>query len=75
MNETPLDPRGIVLSYPVIVLSCAVISLAAEGGIVESDDKKDDGKTVTLPDFWWRALDVSTKDITMAREALQKVLR
>ena len=66
MNETPLDPRGIVLCYPVIVLSCAVISLLAEGGITESDDKNDDGKTVTLPDFWWRVFCVSTKDITMA---------
>ena len=74
INEAPLHPFGEALKYPVTVLSCAAISLAA-ASVGESNDKSHNGKmtAVTLPDFWWRALDVSTKDITMARESLQKV--
>ena len=72
-NETPLDPQGEALKHPAIALSFAAISLAAEGAGVGSDDN-DDWKAVTLPDFWWRALDVSTNDVTAAREALRKNL-
>lgn len=75
LNEVPLDPRGIVLQFPVMVLSCAAISLAAAGGgdAIESNGKeKDNGKEVDLPDFWWRALDVPTKDMMMARDMLCK---
>jgi len=75
LNETPLDPQGVALHYPVIVLSCAAISLAAKGMGNEIKNDDDDGSIIFLPDFWWRALDVMTKDITMAREALQKVIR
>mmetsp|Transcript_1056 Transcript_1056/g.2081 ORF Transcript_1056/g.2081 Transcript_1056/m.2081 type:complete len:401 (+) Transcript_1056:48-1250(+) len=84
VNEASLDPRGVALQFPVIVLSCAAISLAAEGngGVEKIDDGKEDGKddarvgnNVNLPEFWWRALDVSTNDITMAKEALKKVIQ
>ncbi|KAL7532849.1 hypothetical protein ACHAXR_006093 [Thalassiosira sp. AJA248-18] len=81
LNEAPLDPTGLALQYPVIVLSCAVISIAATDGCCSANpgrsdvDKKDDAKNKDgmLPKFWWRALDVSTNDITMARDALKKV--
>jgi len=74
LNEMPLDPRGLAMQYPVIVISCAAIALAASGdGIVGSDNEDgDDGMAVDLPNFWWRALDVSTKDISMAKAALPK---
>ncbi len=64
------------MDYPVIVLSCAAITLAAEGcGVGHNDENGDDGTAVTLPDSWWKALDVFTNNIIMAREALQKVLK
>ncbi len=76
MNKTPLDHRGIALEYPVIVLSCATIKFAAEGcGVEHNDVNGDDGTTVTLPDSWWTALNVFMNNTTMAREALQKVLK
>eukprot|EP00580_Thalassiosira_gravida_P002073 CAMPEP_0201607472 /NCGR_PEP_ID=MMETSP0492-20130828/6560_1 /ASSEMBLY_ACC=CAM_ASM_000837 /TAXON_ID=420259 /ORGANISM="Thalassiosira gravida, Strain GMp14c1" /LENGTH=123 /DNA_ID=CAMNT_0048072055 /DNA_START=171 /DNA_END=542 /DNA_ORIENTATION=+ len=75
LNETPLDPQGVALLYPVIVLSCAAISLAAKGMGSESKNEDDDGSIIALPDFWWRALDVTTEDVNMAGEALQIVIR
>ena len=75
MNEIPSDPRGSALQYPVIIISCAAILLAATGyGLSERSDNDDvnDGSIVALPNFWWRALDVPTKDLMMARDALLK---
>ena len=81
------------LHYPVVVLSCAAISLAAAtggpggsgsggGGSAAVNNEyargkagnDDDGNapTAMVPDFWWRALDVSTEDITIARDELRK---
>ena len=87
LNEAALDPNGEALQSPVIVLSCAAISLAAAGGIgcVSSEgvctenkgngsEDKDDGNAVSLPEFWWRALDVSTNELTAAKATLQRVL-
>jgi hypothetical protein len=72
---------GMALRHPVVVLSCAAISLAAATGgpggsggggsaAVNNDYARgkagnvNDGNapTAMLPDFWWRALDVSTED-------------
>ena len=87
LNEAALDPNGEALQSPVIVLSCAAISLAAAGGIgcvssegacAENKDNgsedKDDENAVSLPEFWWRALDVSTNELTAAKATLQRVL-
>ena len=76
LNEAVLDPRGVALQYPVIALSCAAISLAADGVgasycLQHHGDKQNDSGNIALPEYWWRALDVSTKDIT----SLQKVLQ
>ena len=76
LNEATLDPRGVALEYPVIVLSCATISLACRIKVNVDDDNidddDDDKEEVELPDCWWRALDVSTNDINRAKLALQK---
>ena len=89
MNDAALDGAGAALRHPVVVLSCAAISLAAApaeaggggGGLVVRDDRvdargkfesDDDGnEAAMLPDFWWRALDVSTEDITNVRYTLR----
>ena len=79
------------LHHPIVVLSCAAISLAAAtggpgggggGGSAAVNNEyargkagnDDDGNapTAMVPDFWWRALDVSTEDITIARDELRK---
>ncbi|KAL9185414.1 hypothetical protein ACHAXT_003191 [Thalassiosira profunda] len=75
LNEAPLDPRGTVLEFPTVVTSCAAISLAAEGGIGCDVVDEDDEKAVALPECWWRALDVETKDITKVRDAMQIMLQ
>jgi len=75
LNEVSLDPRGVALRYPVMVLSCAVISLAADHCSEErqNDDTKDDEKKADLlPAHWWRALDVSTSDVLIAKKTLQQ---
>ena len=87
LNDAALDETGEVLCHSVIVLSCAAISLAAVVGVDENigalkDDVNDcriatdydnGGKVkVILPNYWWRALDVSTKNFTIARDALAK---
>jgi len=80
LNDVPLDARGIALQYPVIALSCAAISLAAAGdqGVSSAvGNDGNDGKIVSvskLPEFWWRALDIPTEDVFLARNALQKGL-
>ena len=79
------------LHHPVVVLSCAAISLAAAtrgpggsgvGGSAAvnndyargkaGDDDDGNAPTAMVSDFWWRALDVSTEDITIARDELRK---
>ena len=75
------------LHHPIVVLSCAAISLAAAtggpgggggGGSAAVNNEYARGKagnddeTAMVPDFWWRALDVSTEDITIARDELRK---
>ena len=79
------------LHHPVVVLSCAAISLTATmrgpggsgvGGSAAvnndcargkaGDDDDGNAPTAMVSDFWWRALDVSTEDITIARDELRK---
>ena len=74
LNEATLDPRGVALEYPVVVLSCATISLACKINVNVDDENIDNNEEdeVELPDCWWRALDVSTTDINLAKNALQK---
>lgn len=73
LNDAPLDGKGVALQYPVIVLSCAAISLAAEAtNNNNSNSKIIDGGIVPLPGFWWTALGVTTEEIIMAKDALQK---
>jgi hypothetical protein len=96
LNDASLDGTGDALRYPVIVMSCAAISLAAaasvgggsdgDGGSVDvaADDDVRSGElknynddwnataAVTLPDYWWRALDVSTEHITSAKVAMRR---
>ena len=79
LNELALDPSGSSLRYPVLVLSCAAIVLASSWteivrGVHCKEDKDDNEETVVLPNDWWRALDVSTSDIDMARTSIQKLL-
>ena len=79
LNEVALDPSGSSLRYPVLVLSCAAIVLASGGlevvkGVHCKEDKDINEETVVLPNDWWRALDVSTSDIDMARTSIQKLL-
>jgi hypothetical protein len=78
LNEVPLDPGGIALHYPVMVLSCAAISLAADdysdGRYPNTTKDIDAYRAATLPALWWRALDVSTSDITIAKKALIHLL-
>ena len=62
MNEAVLDSKEMALHGAMIALSCAAILLAAEEG-VGSDDAVNDGFPVTLPEFWWMPLDVSTNEI------------
>lgn len=71
LNDAPLDGKGVALQYPVILLSCASISLAAEGA--NSDSRKcDDGeRVVPFPVSWWRALNLTDEDMMMAKDALQ----
>ncbi len=69
------------LHYPVVVLSCAAISLAAAtrgpggsgvGGSAAVNNDYANVPMAMVSDFWWRALDVSTEDITIARDELRK---
>jgi hypothetical protein len=87
LNDAALDETGEALCHSVIVLSCAAISLAAVVGVDENvgalkEDvnncrmatNNDNGEKVKviLPNYWWRALNVSTKNFTIARDALAK---
>ena len=95
LDDASLDSTSDALRYPVVVMSCAAISLAATsvGGGSDSDgisvyvandndvrlgmpvncsDGRNAMADVTLPDYWWRALDVSTEDITSAKEAMRR---
>lgn len=76
LNEASLDPSGSALQYPVLVLSCASITLATNGYGEKCDANKEVAvaQKVPLPGFWWRALDVPTDAISSAREALLNLL-
>ena len=72
LNDAPLDEKGQALQFPVILLSCAAIVLAAEGN--RDDDGNCDnggGKVLTLPEYWWGALNLANEDIMMAKDALK----
>ena len=112
LNEASLDATGVALEYPVIVLACAAIALAADGwgdnvmsevenvhnGVeysssnehgknneisdvkssskVEEEDAHNSSKdNCILPKNWWRALDVSTKEIVSTKDALLKIIQ
>lgn len=84
LNDSSLDARGRALVYPVIVLSCAAISLAASGLGVHPDSKtigernSEDTSTlkkIELPGFWWRALDVSTDEMNSTKSTLCYILQ
>ena len=79
LNEIALDPGGSTLQYPVLVLSCAAIVLASSWpeivrGVHCKEDKDDNEETLVLPNNWWRALDVSTSELDMARTSIKKLL-
>ena len=78
LNEIAIDPSGNGLQYPVLVLSCAAIVLASEGcafgGVHCKEDKDANEEIVVLPNDWWRALDVSTSDLDIAKTSIQKLL-
>ena len=79
--EVALDPSGSGLQYPVLVLSCTAIVLASEGCVFRgvhckdnNDNPNDNGEAVVLPNCWWRALDVSTSKLDMAKTSIQQKL-
>lgn len=84
LNEASLDAKGEALVYPVIVLACAAISLAADGIqphqdlAVENSEatpkNESNNPQFNLPGFWWRALDVKTAEVEKAKSSLQKIL-
>ncbi|KAL7519312.1 hypothetical protein ACHAWX_004093 [Stephanocyclus meneghinianus] len=86
LNEASLDANGGALIYPVIVLSCAAIAVAADGITVHpalsgSDDNGNGAfkcdvsePHIGLPDYWWRALDVKTNEIEAAMSSLRKII-
>ena len=84
LNETSLDAKGGALVYPVAVLACAAIQVAAEGISTKSDhgevELHDDTKEqstkehIELPKLWWRVLDLSSSDMHEAMSSLRKIL-
>eukprot|EP00574_Skeletonema_japonicum_P006499 CAMPEP_0201735688 /NCGR_PEP_ID=MMETSP0593-20130828/37766_1 /ASSEMBLY_ACC=CAM_ASM_000672 /TAXON_ID=267983 /ORGANISM="Skeletonema japonicum, Strain CCMP2506" /LENGTH=342 /DNA_ID=CAMNT_0048229299 /DNA_START=46 /DNA_END=1071 /DNA_ORIENTATION=+ len=69
LNELSIDIDlgTALLQYNVVTLSCAVISVAAAASRSSSSNVK-------LPDEWWRALDVPTKDLMLAAESIRNLL-
>ncbi|KAL3796958.1 hypothetical protein HJC23_000711 [Cyclotella cryptica] len=77
LNEASLDATGGALMYPVIVLACAAIAVAADGITFHpSRPGEGDGRKpqVSLPQDWWRALDVRTDEIEAAMISLRKIV-
>ncbi len=82
----PLQHLVVVLSCVTILLTAAVKGRVGHGGSAVNDKEDDDacGKfesdddrnrnlvaaMTTLPKFWWRALDVSTENITNVMNTL-----
>lgn len=72
LNDASLDGKGVALQYPVILLSCASISLAAEGTINDGNISNNGaGEVMILPEFWWRELHPTNEDFVLAKDALQ----
>ena len=81
LNEASLDPKGRALVYPVAVLACAAIQVAAEGistktchGEVEVTKEQSTNKHIELPKLWWRVLDLPSSDIREAMRSLRQIL-
>ena len=73
LNDASLDGKGVALQYPVILLSCAAISLADEGTINDSSNCNNGAAEVLiLPEFWWRELHLTDENFIIAKNALQK---
>ena len=78
LNEAAIDPEGSCLIYPVTLLACAVIQVAADGieGHTDATANNSEGSCqhIKLPESWWRALDVSTSDIQTAICSVRKLI-
>ena len=78
INESSVDPMGEALVYPVTVLACASIQVAADGihlNLIDAQAKRDSRRyQIELPKFWWRALDVNTCDVNAAMSSLRKII-
>ncbi len=73
------------MDLPDLAVALGGGSAGNSGSIDDSSDSpprlgeamnNDDGggaAVATLPDFWWRALDVSMEDITIAMDAMWEV--
>ena len=70
LNEISIDTihGTTILRHPVVTLACAVISVAAAAANRVNGDNK------TLPDEWWRALDVPTTDLTSAVSSINNLI-
>jgi hypothetical protein len=68
LNEISIDigMGTTILKYDVVTLACAAISVAATNRQSNGDG--------ALPDEWWRALDVSTKDLMSASTCIRNLL-
>jgi hypothetical protein len=71
LNEISIDAvlGTKILRFDVVTLACAVISVAAA-----SNHNYNNGDNATLPDEWWRALDVATNDVMSASESIRHLL-
>ena len=68
LNEISIDigMGTTILKYDVVTLACAVISVAATN--------RQSYANGSLPTEWWRALDVSTKDLLLAATCIRNLL-
>ncbi len=69
LNEISIDAvlGTTILRYDVVTLACAVISVAAAA------NRNDNGGNTTLPEEWWRALDVATNEFMTAAESIRNL--
>ena len=73
LNEISINASVLsktVLRYNVVTLACAVISVSAA-----VNRSSNGGNEETLPDEWWRALDVPTNEFMSAAESVRNLLR
>jgi hypothetical protein len=70
LNEISIDAvyGAIILRVPVVTLACAVISVAAAAA------NRNNGVKDLLPDEWWRALDVSTNELSSTAEYINNLI-